>query len=278
MWKDVPRGARAGTAWIVALDASSSMGARYDDARRATVVLSSAAGRGDEPGAVVARASFDKGRFGGVLLKTPLPVVSLWFPTTKSDPRKDAGARTMMALANPALGGLFVVAPADDVVPIVIARARFDAMWVTRWKMPCPAATVEQSFTLAFADTTPAIAPDGTVQDVAFGAAPSEWPLDVGAIARGPFGPGDVFEVQGEYCWGSDARRVEAYFDAGAKTLDEVRSRGVRAEVVEVGATFARLRVPRGLGEGDARRARRRGDAADVGAGQRRDRDRGARR
>ncbi len=345
-WLDAPSTARAGTAWIVALDASASMGARYEDARasvymlvqamrpqdlvdlvvfddrgilrdtkwktfternaivtalsmdahvapphtgerrlpamlqmiaeggmaslyarddpngpplhRAMVVLSSGSGRADAVAAEIARAAFDNGRFtdrGVALPKTPLPVVAIWFPAKSTiDPSTDRGAQTMLGIASIASGGSFVIARPDaGRAPVPAAtftnvRARFDRMWIVRWRMPCANPTVEQSFTLAIEGTAPAIVPDATFKDVLIGVAPTDWPIDVDADATAVriAAPGDVVTVRGRFCWASDPKRVEAFFFApgGTKSMSEIRAEDVRGEVLDVSATAVKVRIP----------------------------------
>ena len=75
------------------------------------------------------------------------------------------------------------------------------------------------------------IAPDGTFKDVPLGIDPTQWPLDVdveeddeGRAAQNPLYPGGQFTVYGDFCWGGDKTRAEAYFiPAGTKPAGQTQ-------------------------------------------------------
>ena len=129
----------------------------------------------------------------------------------------------MQALANPEIGGLFDIvqegqgaSKAKTISGLV--RTRFNAMWLIHWTMSCVNTSVEQTFNLVFENTHPTIAPDGTFKEVPLGMDPTQWPLDVDvskttqeALAN-PLYPGGQFTVYGDFCWGGDKQRAEAYF------------------------------------------------------------------
>src|SRR6185312_1312946 len=111
---------------------------------------------------------------------------------------------------------------ANTIVGLV--RQRFNSMWVVKWKLACLNPTVTQSFNLVFVNTKPTIAPDGSFKDVPIGVDPSQWPLSVdlqkteAEAQSNPIYPGGTFRVYGDFCWGGDKTRAEAYFvPAGTK-------------------------------------------------------------
>jgi hypothetical protein len=206
---------------------------------QAMVVLSNGAGRGDpesaSPSADVFHAYLDAGRFppeNTSLPKTPLPVISIWFPNNTSlveNVYRDNEAQFMESLSNPEIGGFFDIVKegegaAKGKTIIGLVRARFNAMWVIHWQLACINSSVEQTFNLVFENTHPLIAPDGTFKDVPLGVDPTQWPLDVDvkktteAATQNPIYPGGTFNVYGNFCWGGDKARAEAYFiPAGTK-------------------------------------------------------------
>src|SRR5579883_651762 len=91
---------------------------------QAMVVLSNGVGRGDpasaSPSADVFHAYLNKGRFddNNSMPKTPLPVISIWFPVTGggivNDLYKNNDAQFMQALGNPEIGGFFDIVQAGQ--------------------------------------------------------------------------------------------------------------------------------------------------------------------
>ena len=213
---------------------------------QAMVVLSNGAGRGDpesaSPSADVFHAYLDSGRFppeNTSLPKTPLPVISVWFPNNTSmveNVYRDNEAQFMESLSNPEIGGFFDIVKEGEgngkaKTIIGLVRARFNAMWVIHWELDCINSSVEQTFNLVFENTHPLIAPDGTFKDVPLGVDPTQWPLDVDvkktteAAAQNPIYPGGTFNVYGNFCWGGDKARAEAYFiPAGTKPSANTKS------------------------------------------------------
>jgi hypothetical protein len=214
---------------------------------QAMVVLSNGAGRGDpesaSPSADVFHQYLDSGRFppeNTSLPKTPLPVISVWFPNNTSfveNLYRDNEAQFMQSLANPEIGGFFDIVKEGEGASkgktiIGLVKARFDAMWLVHWELSCINSSVEQSFNLVFENTKPLIMPDGTFKDVPLGVDPTAWPLDVDikktaeAAAQNPVYPGGTFTVYGNFCWGGDKSRAEAYFiPAGSKPNASTNSR-----------------------------------------------------
>ncbi|HEY4016260.1 MAG TPA: FHA domain-containing protein [Polyangiaceae bacterium] len=200
---------------------------------QAMVLLSNGAGRGDpesaSPNADVFHQYLDQGRFPAdntSLPKTPLPVISIWLPNAASlteNIYRNNEATFMQALANPEIGGFFDIvqegqgaSKAKTISGLV--RSRFNAMWLVHWTMSCVNTSVEQTFNLVFENTHPTIAPDGTFKEVPLGMDPTQWPLDVDVAKTtqeaqaNPLYPGGQFTVYGDFCWGGDKQRAEAYF------------------------------------------------------------------
>src|SRR6185436_421974 len=102
---------------------------------------------------------------------------------------------------------------------------RFDKMWLVKWRLSCLAPTVEQSFTLGFVNIkNTVVKPDASFENVPIGVDPTQWPLDVNMAQTkaeadaNPVHPGGTFRVYGDFCWGGNKQRAEAYFvPAGTK-------------------------------------------------------------
>ncbi len=206
---------------------------------QAMVLLSNGAGRGDpesaSPNADVFHQYLDQGRFPAdntSLPKTPLPVVSIWLPNQASLTEtiyRNNEATFMQALANPEIGGFFDIvqegqgaSKAKTISGLV--RTRFNDMWIVHFTMSCLNPSVEQSFNLVFENTRPMIVPDGTFKEVPLGIDPTQWPLDLDfsrtmqEAQANPLYPGGQFTVYGDFCWGGEKQRAEAYFiPAGTK-------------------------------------------------------------
>jgi hypothetical protein len=197
---------------------------------QAMVVLSNGSAGADAltngAGATQLSAYLTKGRFpedNTSVPKSPLPVISILFPTRglSEEFTKNAGD-FMTNLANTDIGGFFGVVKSGGAAQgqaiVNTVRARFNQMWVVRWRVSCVASTVLQSFNLIFRDTNPPIAPDGSFKDVPIGIDPSTWPLDVDVAysrqiaQRDPVHPGGNFKVFGNFCWGSNPQRAQVYF------------------------------------------------------------------
>jgi hypothetical protein len=214
---------------------------------QAMVVLSNGAGRGDpesaSPSADVFHQFLNAGRFppeNTSLPKTPLPVISIWLPNSSSlveNIYRNNEAQFMQSLANPEIGGFFDIVKdgegaAKGKTIIGLVKTRFNAMWIIHWELACINSSVEQTFNLVFENTKPMIAPDGTFKEVPLGVDPTQWPLDIDvkktmdAAAQVPVYPGGTFTVYGNFCWGGDKSRAEAYFiPAGTKPSAATKSR-----------------------------------------------------
>ncbi len=262
-------------------DLGNTKGPQQIPLHQAMVVLSDGSGHGDpaslSPTAGVFAQYLDQGRFPAdntSLPKTPLPVVSIWFPATggiANSLYKDNDSQFMQSLANVEIGGYFDIvrsgqgaAKASTIIGLV--KQRFDAMWIVKWRLSCLNPTVTQSFNLVFQNTNPLIAPDGTFKDVPIGVDPTVWPLDVDVTAtvnesaKNPVYPGGTFRVYGNFCWGGDKTRAEAYFvpagttpDPNANSVDPTVAKkamqtliaeNMRGAAVDVGDEFAVFNVP----------------------------------
>ncbi len=233
---------------------------------QAMVVLSDGSGRGDaesaSPSADVFRQFLDAGRFPAdntSLPKTPLPVISLWFPGgsgVTNELLRTNDQQFMVSLANPEIGGFYdvihtgAIPQAEQKGRAVIAavRKRFDEMYVVKWRLSCLNLSVTQTFNLFFTNTQPAILPDGSFKDVPIGVDPSQWPLDIDVTAtqaaanQSPLYPGGSFKVFGDFCWDGDKSRAEAYFvpagtkpDPNANSADLATARKVMQTLIQQG-------------------------------------------
>ncbi len=165
-----------------------------------------------------------KGRFpenNDVLPKTPVPVISVWFPN-KVIEEFGANAREFMeGMANTEIGGFFTImrdgqaGRAANIVNSV--RTRFNKMHIVKWRVACVAPSITQTFKLFFSNTNPVIAGDATFQNVPVGIDPTTWPIDIDreaterAAKADPIYSGGTVRVYGNFCWGGSAQRAEIY-------------------------------------------------------------------
>ncbi len=248
---------------------------------QAMVVLSNGSGRNDVSSAAPAAGAFHefvtKGRFpddNTSLPKTPLPLISIWFPVGSglvNDVMRNNDEQFMQTLANPEIGGFFDIVrenqgEAKGKKIIQLVKSRFNAMYIVHWRLGCLNSTVQQSFDLEFLNTQPVIAGDSSFKDVPIGVDPSQWPLDIDVkrtqeeANNNPLYPGGTFKVFGDFCWGGEKSRAEAYFipagtkpDPGANSTDPELAKRVVAHLIEqnmrgaakdASDTFAVFEVP----------------------------------
>jgi len=250
---------------------------------QAMVILSNGAGRNDVATSAPMAEGFHKfatqGRFpddNPAAPKTPLPVISIWFPSAASllnDVYKNNDEQFMMSLANPEVGGFFDIVreiPSSEVDArskriLKAVRDRFDSMYVVKWRLGCLATDVQQSFDLEFAGTSPPIKGDASFQNVPIGVDPSRWPLAVDVAKTkaeaeaNPVYPGGTFKVYGDFCWSGDKSRAEAYFipagtnpgfsqaaDLGSvkKAIQGLISENMRGTAKDTNDAFAIFDVP----------------------------------
>ena len=198
---------------------------------QALVVLSNGVAGGDvssaAQSAIALKRVLTKGRFpeeNKTVPKTPVPIISIWFPRKKNEALFENARQFMENLANPEIGGFYSIVRggqsqrAARIVKSV--RRRFGQMHIIRWRVPCIAPTVGQTFKLVFKATSTLIKGD-QFTDVPVGIDPTTWPLDIDleatvAHAKKKGGanrvyPGGTVKIFGNFCWGTDARRARLY-------------------------------------------------------------------
>jgi hypothetical protein len=247
---------------------------------QAMVLLSDGAGRQD-PGTNSLSADamnqyMTDGRFpADAVIKTPLPVISIYFPTgggSMNDFYRSNDAAFMQNIANPEIGGFFDIVRAGQGVDrgrkiIDVVKRRFDLMWIVKWRLSCIAPTVQQTFDLVFTNIkNTTVKPDASFKNVAIGIDPTQWPLDINTqqtvaeATANPLYPGGTFRVYGDFCWGGDKGRAEAYFvpagtkpdpnvnksdpDVAKKAMQNLIAQNMRGGATEAGDTFVTLQVP----------------------------------
>jgi hypothetical protein len=247
---------------------------------QAMVLLSNGAGRQD-PGtnslsAEAMHQYMTDGRFPqDAVMKTPLPVISIYFPNgagTMNDFYRSNDAAFMQNIANPEIGGFFDIVRGGQGVPkgrkiVDVVKRRFDLMWIVKWRLSCIAPTVAQTFDLVFTNIkNTTVKPDASFKNVAIGIDPTAWPLDINIAQTqaeaqaNPLYPGGTFRVYGDFCWGGDKGRAEAYFvpagskpdpnankndpDLAKKAMQNLIAQNMRGGAIEAGDTFVTLQVP----------------------------------
>jgi hypothetical protein len=247
---------------------------------QAMVLLSNGAGREDAASAAISAEAlkqyFNKGRFpedNTLAPKTPLPVISVFFPNARgfaNDIYAMNDLQFMQDIANPEIGGFFDIVRSGQGVQkattiLSLVKSRFNAMWVVKWRLSCLASTAEQTFNLVFSGGTP-IKPDGTFKDVPIGIDPTSWPLDINMAQTkaeadaNPVHPGGTFRVYGDFCWGGEKNRAEAYFvpagtnpnqdvqrndpEIAKKAIQHLVAQNLRGGAKEAGDTFVTFEVP----------------------------------
>lgn len=244
---------------------------------QAMVVLSSGYGGGDPstsgPGATELAKFFSRGRFdekNTALPKLPVPLISIYSPPKALAEHQQIARSFMENLANPSMGGFFTVlqdGQADHARRIVdTVRTRFADMVVARFSLSCLAPSITQTFSLVFKDSKIPITGDSTFTDVPLGFEPSRWPLNVDveltrnkARDTGGVFPGGTVKVFGDFCWGTDVSRPEAYFippgehlpedfssdpDAPKDLQKHLTSLDMRAPALHANGAFAEFLVP----------------------------------
>ncbi|KYF74601.1 hypothetical protein BE11_00485, partial [Sorangium cellulosum] len=195
---------------------------------QAMVVLSNGSAGADPSSTAAAsnllRDYLTKGRFpenNDVLPKTPVPVISIWFPSRLVEEFTANAREFMEGMANTEIGGFFSVVRdgqqrrAANIVNAI--RTRFNKMHIVKWRVSCVAPSITQTFKLAFINTDPPIAGDATFQNVPVGIDPTAWPLDVDreatdrAAKKDPLYPGGTVKIFGNFCWGGNTQRAEIY-------------------------------------------------------------------
>jgi hypothetical protein len=223
------------TASINAFSQLGNSGSLTSPMHHAMVVLSSGNAGGDPQTNGAIASEFARKASAGRLddnpstPKTPLPVISIYFPSKSLTEELTRNARDFMVnLTNPDVGGYFNVVVNNGAAagPGIVAaiRDRFDQMFLILWRVPCVERSSTQTFNLNFLDVKPQIVGDGSFANVPVGINPMTWPLDldktytVQIANRDPVYPGGRFKIFGNFCWGSDHNRAQVYFiPAGSK-------------------------------------------------------------
>jgi FHA domain len=214
-----------------------------------------------------------KGRFpenNDVLPKTPVPVVSIWFPTKLVDEFAANAREFMEGLANPEIGGFYSIVRdgqqtrAGNIVTAV--RTRFGKMHIVKWRVSCIAPSITQTFRLVFQNTNPQMQGDATFQNVPVGIDPTTWPIDIDreatekAAKKDPIYPGGTVKIYGNFCWGGNQQRAEIYMvpknqvapaSLQGQSLDEAKKAqrtlieaGMRGKATSAGDSFAEFELP----------------------------------
>jgi hypothetical protein len=248
---------------------------------QAMVVLSNGAGRQDAGsaavGADVMHQFFVKGRFpedNTAAPKTPLPVISIFFPNSggfTNDLLASNDLQFMQDLATPEIGGFFDIVKTGQGVDksktiLSLVKQRFNQMWVVKWRLACLAPTVEQSFRLVVRNVQPQVTPDASFKDVPIGVDPTSWPLDINIAQTkaeadaNPLHPGGTFRVYGDFCWGGEKTRAEAYFvpagtnpnanvnrndpEIAKKAIQNLVAQNMRGAAIDSADQFVTLNIP----------------------------------
>ncbi|TKD07505.1 FHA domain-containing protein [Polyangium fumosum] len=260
---------------------------------QAMVVLSNGAA-GADPSSNSAASNLlkdylTKGRFpenNEVLPKTPVPVISVWFPSKLVEEFAANSREFMEGLSNPEIGGFYSILrdrQESRAVNIVNAvRSRFNKMHIVKWRVSCVALSLTQTFRLAFLNTDPLIAGDATFQNVPVGIDPSQWPLDIDreaterAAQQDPVHPGGTVKVFGNFCWGGNTQRAELYMvpknqpapaslqggsiDDAKKAQRTLIEQGMRGKATTAGESMVEFEAPNTdkflAGKGDQMTAR----------------------
>lgn len=260
---------------------------------QAMVVLSNGSA-GADPSSNAAAANLlkdylTKGRFpenNEVLPKTPVPVISIWFPNKLMEEFSAQAREFMEGMANPEIGGFYSIlrdrqeARAANIVNSV--RTRFSKMHIVKWRVSCVATSVTQTFRLFFKETTPLIAGDATFQNVPVGIDPSQWPLDIDreqterAATKEPAYPGGTLKIFGNFCWGGNAQHAELYMvpknqpapaslqggslEDAKKAQKTLIEQGMRGKAITASDTAVEFELPKSdkflSGKGEAMTAR----------------------
>jgi hypothetical protein len=215
------------------------------------------------PGASLLSQYLSKGRFpedNTVQPKTPLPVISVWLPSSGYDEFRNNAQEFMQGLANPDIGGFYDVIRAGQGGAkgpklVTAVRTRFNQLHIVKWRVSCISPSVTQTFKLVFTNTTTPILGDSTFKDVPMGIDPTAWPLGIDVdytqkmAAREPIEPGGKFTVYGDFCWGGEKDRAEVYFipagtqppatiagtdiEAAKRTQQQLIASGMRGKAIQ---------------------------------------------
>ena len=198
---------------------------------QALVVLSNGVAGGDissaAQSAIALKRVLTAGRFpegNDTVPKTPVPIISVWFPRRQNEALYENARQFMENLANPEIGGFYSIirsGQSQRAARIVKSvRRRFGQMHIIRWRVPCIAPTVGQTFKLIFKSTSTPVKGD-QFTNVPVGIDPTTWPLDIDveatvAHAKKKGGanrlyPGGKVKIFGNFCWSTDNKRARLY-------------------------------------------------------------------
>lgn len=244
---------------------------------QAMVVLSSGASGTDAssvgPAAKFLSQFMTKGRFPEdniVQPKMPVPVISIWFPSTQLEELYENARQFMESLPNTEIGGLFFIVrdggAARGAKIVNAIRTRFDAMWIVKWQVSCVEPTVTQTFKLFFKNTDLPINGDASYANVPVGIDPQAWPLDIDreaterAAKENPIYPGGTVKIYGTFCWGGKKERAELYMvpknqevpeSLEGGTLEDAKNAqktlieaGMRGQAISSSDSFVEFEVP----------------------------------
>ena len=247
---------------------------------QAMVLLSSGFGGTDPsttgPGAIQLQQYLTGGRFpedNTALPKSPVPVVSVYFPHRTFDEFRQNSLEFMQNLADPEIGGFFTVVQdgqgeSRGASIVNAVRTRFSKLYIVKWSVACIAPSVTQSFKLVFNNVKPPILGDNSFKDVPVGIDPTTWPLavnkqytqDLARRSDGAVHPGGRFKVYGDFCWGGDKSRAEVYFlpvgqqlptalsgadvEKAKQTQQQLIAMGMKGSAIEANDSFVEFEAP----------------------------------
>ena len=211
---------------------------------QAMVVLSTGSSGTDASSTAIVAGQLSKYMTGGrfpednkTLPKAPVPIISIWFPSRETEELFENARQYMEYLANISIGGFFTIVQngeqgkASRVVDVI--RERFDNMYIVKWRVPCIAPAVGQTFKLVFKSTNPPVAGDNFI-DVPVGIDPTTWPLDIDLAETEKYAkkhklyPGGTIKIFGNFCWGSNEKRAKLYLlPKGQAAPESLKGRSV---------------------------------------------------
>jgi hypothetical protein len=227
------------------------------------------------PGAAMLSDYLTKGRFpedNTVQPKTPLPVISVWFPSGGFDEFVQNAEEFMQGMSNTDIGGFYDIVRAGQGAAkgakiVTAVRTRFNQMHIVRWRVSCIAPSVTQTFKLVFTNTQPVIGGDSTFKDVPVGIDPTSWPLDINTdytqqmVKRaGGIYPGGDLHIYGNFCWGGEKDRAEIYvipagmqppaavggtdINAARQAQTQLIASGMKGQVVQASESDVEFQIP----------------------------------
>ena len=201
--------------------------------------------------------------------RLPMPIVSVWLPTTAMEEFYENSREFMKNLPITSVGGGFFIVRdgkegrAANIVASV--KRRFDQMHIVKWKVSCLQPSANQTFKFGFQNTQVNIGADSWV-NAPLGVQPDQWPLDIDVAEttkkaeKEPLVPGGTLTILGNFCWGNDHNRAELYLipknqelpeSQKGQTLEEARrvqnqltAQGYRGTPIKSGDNFVEFQLP----------------------------------